>query len=146
MVFGVEEEGSASEEGGDGDEVEGVFGDDDRGEEADFLVCVRELEDGASAVPDLEGGAHAIDVGVDEGTGGAHLHPVKVASAIENVVVAFGVAKGFDDGEAHFKALWINAACATSPSRLVFRILPAFFQKTKKRRPEGACASVIFYS
>jgi hypothetical protein len=36
MVFGVEEEGSASEEGGDGDEVEGVFGDDDGGEEVDF--------------------------------------------------------------------------------------------------------------
>jgi hypothetical protein len=95
-------------------------------------------------VADLEGGAHAIDVGVDEGTGGAHLHAVKVASAIEDVVIAFRVAKRFQDGEAHSHCFVDEPRLRNLAFALGIPHTACFLPKIGKGAgPEGACASGI---
>jgi len=92
-MVGAEAEGFHGSEGGDGDDVPGVVGNDVGSEEVEVAGGVGGLAAMAAA------GADAIGVALGDGNG-LDLDAAEDAAGIDNEVVEGGVAVGFGDGEA----------------------------------------------
>jgi hypothetical protein len=95
VAFGIEEKAGAVSDDGDGENEPGVLGNDVGDEEVDFGGAVG---DGASA-----GAAMTVDVieAVEKSSGRFDLDAEEAACGVEDEVVAFAVAVGLGDAEAH---------------------------------------------
>jgi hypothetical protein len=93
LAAGEEPERGARAEGGDGEDIPDLFGDDEDAEKVDVSGGVREFTGGAVGGGDLIGvvaaGEEAADLDAEEAAAGVH-----------DEIVLLGVAPGAGDGEA----------------------------------------------